>query len=149
MTKNEVSYDPRLEGMKRGPADGEWYKAETVFLEERVRSLNNCLESRLGSISGGGDDASPWAGAAYEQLSICQGEAELVLDLLHAPERHDRGLEHVLGQRLLHVNEGALDAVRTRGNKGGCDDACRQVKREQTVLNKLLGEWWHWLNGSN
>ena len=149
MTKNGISADPRLEGMPRGPADGEWYEAETVFLQQRIRSLNDCLESRLASIPGEGDDASPWADAAYEQLAVCQREAELVLELLHAPERHDRGLEHTLGQRLLHVNEGVMDAVRAGGARKVCDEPCQQVKREQTALNKLLGEWWHWLNGSN
>ena len=148
MTKNGVSPDPRLDGMQRGPSDGEWYQAETVFLQQRVRSLNDCLQSSLASNAGDGDDASPWAEAAYEQLAVCQLEAELVLELLHAPERHDRGLEPILGQRLLRVNEQVMDAVRTGAAKRVCAEACQQVKREQTVLNKLLGEWWHWLDGS-
>ncbi|MGQ9503070.1 MAG: hypothetical protein ACUVSB_13545 [Anaerolineae bacterium] len=72
-------------------------------------------------------------------------EAEILLDLRAAPEREQRHLECLLGDRLRMADRRAASRSNLAVQRGQCDDACWNANLERQTLAQILRDWWRWL----
>jgi hypothetical protein len=136
----------RAELDQRDPSDARLYEMEAQFLDARLRALQRRLHdlARSADLSGqtSNEEAAAWRAMVADAR---RREAEILLELRAAPEREQRHLECLLGDRLRIADRLTSCRSSLATQRGQCDGACWNANLERQTLAKILRDWWRWL----
>ena len=137
----------RAELDQRDPSDARLYEMETQFLDARLRGLQRRLDDLVRSADDPSGRTSNEEAAAPRAVvaDARRREAELLLELRAVPEREQRHLECLLGDRLRTADRLTSGRSNLAVQRGQCDDACWNANLERQTLAKILRDWWRWL----
>jgi hypothetical protein len=138
---NHLSEGP--EGRKPTRSDEELYRAETRFLQDRVRDLQADLQEQMTDLGVSTDQDSLPEGQ-FESLAKRQRLDKVLLELLQTPERDRHSLETILEIRIRQVHQQLSALKQTVEDRKAYDEAHWQIDNERQVLEEILDEWGRW-----